>query len=128
MRFTGALACGPAVQDELDHADLFVLASKTEGLPRAMIEAMARGLPCVGSAVGGIPELLPAEDMVPRGDAHALAARLLTILRDPERLSRMSERNLQTARAYHDSVLDFRRNQFLAHLYRATMEWRNPEK
>ncbi len=69
VTFTGRIPAGQAIRSELDNSDLFVLASKTEGLPRAMIEAMARALPCLGTAVGGIPELLPASELVPPGDS-----------------------------------------------------------
>ena len=72
VRFTSQLK-RPQVMAELDDANLFVLASRTEGLPRAVIEAMARGLPCVGTRVGGIPELL---------DSRALC--------DPDRLKASS--------------------------------------
>ncbi len=47
-------------------------AAETFGLAAA--EAMAAALPVVGSRVGALPELLPAEDLVPAGDARALAA------------------------------------------------------
>ena len=80
VSFRGMLPAGQAVRDELDAADLFVLPSRTEGLPRAMIEAMARGLPCIGSTVGGIPELLPPEDMVPPGDVSALAEKIREVI------------------------------------------------
>jgi glycosyltransferase involved in cell wall biosynthesis len=73
VQFRGQLTTPEAVRAELDQADLFVLPSRQEGLPRAMIEAMARALPCLGSTVGGIPELLSAEDLVPPNDAPALA-------------------------------------------------------
>jgi glycosyltransferase involved in cell wall biosynthesis len=98
--FRGQLPSAEAVRDELDLADLFVLPSRAEGLPRAMIEAMARGLPCIGSTVGGIPELLPAEDLVPPDAAAALARKIAEVVTDPRRMAAMSERNLQTSREY----------------------------
>ena len=60
------------VRQVLVGSDLFVLPSLTEGMPRALIEAMACGLPCIGSDVGGVPELLPREALVPPGDVEAL--------------------------------------------------------
>jgi len=123
VRFLGELAAGEAVRAELDQADLFVLPSRTEGLPRAMVEAMARGLPCIGTAVGGIVELLPPEDLVPPGDAAALAATIETCLRDPARLQRMSRRNLAKAREYREEVLCERRIAFYRHLKEQTQAW-----
>src|SRR6266851_3724059 len=72
VTFVGQLKA-QEVRTHLDGGDLFVLPSRGEGLPRATIEAMARGLPALGTTVGGFPELLPAADLVPPGDAHALA-------------------------------------------------------
>src|SRR6185437_16106175 len=74
--FHGAIGAGRPIRDQLDRGDLFVLFSKTEGLPRAMIEAMGRALPCIGSDVGGIPELIEPDCIVRRGDASGLAAKL----------------------------------------------------
>jgi len=122
--FLGTIPTGRPVRDQLDRAQLFVLAVKGgDGLPRAMIEAMARGVPCVGSAVAGIPELLPPEDLVPRGDANALARKIREVLNHPERMARMSAANLARAREYGDSVLGVRRREFYVHLRRATQEW-----
>jgi phosphatidylinositol alpha-1,6-mannosyltransferase len=61
VRLTGHLVGRAPIEAELDAADLFVIPSWSEGLPRAAIEAMARGLPVIGSAVAGIRELLPNE-------------------------------------------------------------------
>lgn len=106
VRFTGSLLSGPPVQAELDAADLFVLPSLTEGTPRALLEAMARGLPCLASAVGGIPSILAAEDLVPPGNVAALASKICGVLDHPARLQEMSRRNLLTAANYRYEVLD----------------------
>ena len=123
VRFLGQLPAGEAVRNDLDRADLFVLPSRQEGLPRAMIEAMARGLPCIGSTVGGIPELLEAENLVPPGDAMALAAKIREVVTDPERMARMSARNLAKAREYSDEVLRERRLAFYRYVREATETW-----
>lgn len=123
VHFRGQVSAGAAVRELLDQADLFVLPSHTEGLPRAMIEAMARGLPCIGSTVGGIPELLPAEDMVPPGDVAALAHKIREVVADPDRMARMSARNLEQAREYVEDILDRRRRAFYSYLRQYTIAW-----
>jgi glycosyltransferase involved in cell wall biosynthesis len=66
--------------------DVFALSSTHEGLPIALIEAMALGRPCVTTAVGGVPEVIrdPAQGvLVPPRDPDALAGGLLRLLGDP---------------------------------------------
>jgi glycosyltransferase involved in cell wall biosynthesis len=123
VQFPGHVASADAVRAELDRADLFVLPSRQEGLPRAMIEAMARGLPCIGSTVGGIPELLATEDMLPPNDASALARKIREVLADPSRLVRMSARNLAKAREYSLEVLTRRRERFYEYVRAHTEAW-----
>lgn len=121
--FLGALPGRDDVVAQLDRADLFVLASRQEGLPRAMVEALARALPCIGSTVGGIPELLAPEDLVPPGDAAALAAKLTEVLQEPDRLSRMSARNLEKAREYREATTGAGRAVFYRHVQKGTEQW-----
>lgn len=64
-------------------ADIAVLASRTEGSPNALLEAMAAGVPAVATTVGGIPEIATDGEtalLVPPGDTEKLAAALLRIL------------------------------------------------
>ncbi len=125
--FRGQLTAGAAVRAELDAADIFCMPSRTEGMPRAMIEAMARGLPCIGSTMGGIPELLPAEDMAPPGDVAALVETIRAVVTDPERRARMSARNLARARDYGEDELRARRTSFYRALHERTEAWRGRE-
>lgn len=123
VRFVGQVPAGEPVRAYLDRADVFCLPSHQEGLPRAMIEAMARGLPCIGSTVGGFPELLSEDEMVPPGDAVALAFRIRQMVSDPARMARLSAHNLDKAREYTNSVLDGRRVAFYRYLMNRTREW-----
>lgn len=123
IHFSGFLTDKREIQAEIDKADLFVLPSRQEGLPRAMIEAMARAVPCIGSTVGGIPELLPADEMVPPGDAPALAQKIKEILNDPARMTAMSRRNLEMAEEYREETLRVRRTEFYKHVRRETEKW-----
>jgi glycosyltransferase involved in cell wall biosynthesis len=121
VNFLGYLKEGLSIFEQLDQADLFVMPSLVEGLPRAMIEAMACGLPCIGTKIGGIPELLAEEDMVPPGDAMALAEKIMQVLSDPAKMQEISERNFRTAQDYHPDHLRDRRNAFYQYLYDVTL-------
>ncbi len=123
VRFTGHLGDRKAVLAELDGADAFIMPSRTEGLPRAMIEAMARGLPCLGTRVGGIPELLGDDALLPVDDHRALARAIDTRLRDPAWMAAASARNLSLARTYHQDLLRERRLQFYRAVFDATIRW-----
>lgn len=101
VHFTGKLQNGPAVREVLDQSDLFVLPSRQEGLPRALLEAMARGLPAVATRVGGTPELLNDDCLAPPDDPESLAARIEETLASREELARRAEVNFHTAQCYN---------------------------
>jgi len=82
------------VERLLPAMDVFVLSSREEGIPNALLEAMAAGRPSVATAVGGTPEVL--EDgvtgwLVPPADPAALAAALEQTLADPDEARRRGE-------------------------------------
>ena len=76
-------------------ANLAVVPSTcADGCPLAAIEALCLGVPVVGSAIGGLPEIVQDEVngmLVPAGDAAALARALVSLAREPGRLRLMRE-------------------------------------
>jgi phosphatidyl-myo-inositol dimannoside synthase len=124
-RFHGQVPSGSGVRALLDAADAFVLPSRCEGLPRVVIEAMARGLPCIATRIGGTPELLDADDLVPPGDAAALATALRRLLgRDPLSLARLVRTHRERAWSYHRDALRPRRRAFYGQLLAAALQRR----
>jgi glycosyltransferase involved in cell wall biosynthesis len=122
VSFRGCVTPGTPVFESLRFSDLFVMPSLVEGLPRAMIEAMACGLPCIGSKVGGIPELLPETDMFPANDPFALAQKIMEVLNDPQRMSTMGQRNFRIAMAFRSDLLQEKRHQFYQYVHDVTLE------
>jgi glycosyltransferase involved in cell wall biosynthesis len=82
------------IPDILAAADLFVLASLWEGLPLALLEAMAAGLPAVVTAVGENTEVIEAGKsgfLVPPADEPTLADAIRCLLREPDKRKRMGK-------------------------------------
>ncbi|NOT04592.1 MAG: glycosyltransferase family 4 protein, partial [Anaerolineales bacterium] len=76
----------------LASADVFVMPSRWEGLPIALLEAMSTGLPSVATKVEGVDEVLLEGEhglFVPVENPQALAQAILQLLRDPQARSRM---------------------------------------
>lgn len=99
------------VPEILAALDLAVLCSREEGLPNALLEAMAAGRPVVATAVGGVPEVVvPGETglLVPPDDPEALAGALVALLGDPSRAREMGRAGRDRA-AKHFSAEGFAR-------------------
>lgn len=91
---------GAAKEAELQHASVFALPSYNEGLPMAILEAMAAGLPVVSTPIGGIPDAVrDAVDgyLVKPGDIDALTRRLGELLGDSNLRMRMGQSARQRA-------------------------------
>ncbi len=90
-RFLGSVGLR-SVADLLARSRVFVLPSRFEGHPKALVEALAAGVACVGSDIDGIHELAAdgAVEVFPPGDAGALAATLRGLLADDARRARLA--------------------------------------
>jgi glycosyltransferase involved in cell wall biosynthesis len=124
-RFLGELPAGEAIREQLDQATLMVLPSRTEGLPRVIIEAMARAVPCVASDVGGIPELLDSRYLVRPNDPIALADRIQEVISTPGLLLHASEQNWKNAQQFLPEILERKREMFYRFLRERTEAWLN---
>jgi glycosyltransferase involved in cell wall biosynthesis len=93
------------VPDLLADADVFVLSSRSEGHPVAILEAMAAGLPVVASRVGGVPEQVSHGEtglLVEPGDPDALAAALQLLATDPALRLRLGAAGRERAERFFD--------------------------
>ncbi len=94
------------VMTELRTADVFVLASRAEALGVVYMEAMAMGVPAIGTRVGGVPEVI--EDgvdgiTVPPDDAPALADAIARLAADPALRQRLGQAGRHKVVAHFDS-------------------------
>ena len=94
-----------AALDVVAASRVFLLPSHAEGLPNALLEAMALGTPVVATPVGSIPDVV--EDghsglLVPVGDIDALAAAVRRILEDPALASRLATEGRRIVQQNHD--------------------------
>lgn len=112
ITFDGTVPAGLPVWNWLKSLDLYIQPSHTEGLPRALIEAMACGLPCIASNVGGIPELLVEEDMHSPKDYKRLAELIEEFVLDEHRRNERSIRNIEHSKKYANTFLEKRRYEF----------------
>ncbi|HEU5213586.1 MAG TPA: glycosyltransferase family 4 protein [Gaiellaceae bacterium] len=86
------------VRSRLEGLDVFVLPSRGENLPMALLEAMAAAVPPVATRVGGVPELVVDGEsglLVPVDDADSLADAIAGLARDPERRERLARQAAQ---------------------------------
>lgn len=111
--FDGTVPSGKPVLDWIDKLDIYIQPSKTEGLPRALIEAMSRGRICIGSNRGGIPELLEKKYIHKANDAKELKNIIQSSLDDKKERFRISERNYLEAKKYNSRIIEKRRQDFL---------------
>ena len=108
----GRINAGKQILNFIDSLDLYIQFSKSEGLPRAIVEAMSRGCPVIASRVGGIPELVPDDLLVDPEDVNQLAKKIISLINNPDRMKKSAKENIETAQDYAASILEKRRHDF----------------
>lgn len=93
--------------------DMYIQPSLTEGLPRSLVEAMSCGIPCAGTRVGGIPELLDASVLFPKRSCNTIAKIIQKIIDEGDFATMQSERNIKKSHEYDADVLTDRRVRFM---------------
>ena len=104
IRFLGAMAHQPTLA-EVAQADVFVLASFAEGLPVALMEAMALGVPCVSTTIAAIPELIENRRngmLVPPANSEALYLALKELAGDAELRRQLGQQARVTAEEHYN--------------------------
>ena len=106
LRVTGAT---PDVAGWLAAADALAAPSRNEGMGRALVEAMALGLPVIGAAVGGIPAVVDdgrTGRLVPPEDPAALATAVIELGRDPDLRAKLGEAAVSRAESFSTTSAD----------------------
>lgn len=107
---------GPLPHEEiyswLDSIDIYIQPSLTEGLPRALIEAMSRACPCIASSAGGNPELINRNYIFKKKSINELT-NLIRKLMSKEMLIEESKRNYDEAKNYDKEHLEKKREVFI---------------
>ena len=91
------------VPDILAGSDLFVMPSRSEGLPQALLEALAAGLPCIAARVGGIPDVIVDGDtglLFRREDVEELGRLMEAAISNRGHRARLSRNGQQRAQAF----------------------------
>lgn len=98
----------------MDDLDIYVQPSRQEGLPRAMIEAMSRALPCLGAKTAGIPELIDSEYVFSNSktEIEEICNLLLMLSENKALMEEIANRNYEEAKKYQKHILVERRTQF----------------
>lgn len=94
----------------MDSIDVYIQPSLVEGLPRALVEAMSRGLPAMGSRVGGIPELLDEEMLFKPKSIGDIAGHIQMLNQDI--LMQSAKKSFEKAKKFHKNFLDNKRDMF----------------
>ena len=100
------------VYELLDNTDIYIQPSLTEGLPRAVIEAMSRGCAVLGTKAGGISELVGKDFIFRRGNVTEIVNLMVKFVENKALLIESSKESFKKAKIFNKDILDSRRKVF----------------
>ena len=109
--FTGYLTQAQ-MREQMILADVAVLPTKAEGLPRVIIEAMAMGLPCITTNVSGNPELISSDFLVDYENVQEMSAKLIRLIENRHLYQSVSEENFEKSKKFSADLLNQKRRVF----------------
>ena len=127
VHFLGNLVGFDRIKEVLELSDLFLFPTCSEGLPRALIEAMANSVACISSPIDGIVELLPTECLVDYRDIEGMYEKVRAILIDDKYRCELAKANYSTALKYHYDKMLLKRNEFYEKLRWLAIKDRNDD-
>ena len=112
VSFVGRITDRSRIFKFIDESDLFLYPTSSDGLPRVLIEAMARGIPVISSPISGVPELLDTEFLVEPEDVEGYYNKIRTLFTDYNLINSMSVSNIKKAKEFSSIILSKRRTLF----------------
>lgn len=101
-----------------EEIDIYAQPSLTEGLPRALIEAMSKGLPSVGTRVGGIPELLDKNLTFSKGKTAINEIEKILSSFNKKNMLQQAKHNFDESKKYDANIIRERREEFYRNFIR----------
>lgn len=109
VEFTG-MQPHSKVFEYMKNCDIYIQPSETEGLPRVMVEAISVAAPCIGSDVGGIPELIDEKFVFKSKNVRSLMNTLKQMNKDE--MVKQATKNYEKSKEFDEKVLNKRREEF----------------
>lgn len=97
----------------LDDIDIYLIPSLTEGMPRALIEAMSRGCPCIGCLTGGIPELLDDDMIIKKKDDKGLKTKIVELMHNKNLMLEQAKANFKKSKQFEKNILKQKKEKFI---------------
>lgn len=112
IKFLGPKESGDEIFNFLDTLSIYIQPSFTEGMPRALLEAMSIGCPVLGSTVGGIPDVVEPKHLHKPGDFKELSYQIETFINDRSLMKSEALRSLEVVKPFQKNLLDKKRKEF----------------